>query len=160
MRFSGRVSHFTFKMRGMPRRLFAVDMLPWGIFALLGTFFVLLGVAFAVPTLQQLASYASATGSVIDYSRDGEMAYPVVEFETPDGRQWSFQEGWGSDPPAFRLEQKVDVRYDPANPRRAFINSFVGLWIFPGIFFLVGGVFALIGWVGVFSVFRHQRMSR
>jgi hypothetical protein len=143
----------------MMRRLFTVASLPFWIFALLGTFFVALGLTFAAPMVVQLFTYERAEGRVIDYTYSGDMAYPIVQFTTSDGRRWEFEEDWGSDPPEFKLEQQVDVRYDPANPRSAFINSFINLWILPGIFFLVGGVFALIGWIGVFSVYRQQRVS-
>jgi len=145
-------------MRGMIRRLFTVASLPFWIFAALGTFFVALGVIFAMPAAIQRFSYARAEGSVIDYNDAGDVSYPIVQFTTPDGQRWEFEESWGSSTPAYKLEQKVDVRYDPANPRNAFIDSFVSLWLLPGIFWLVGGVFALIGWIGVISMSLHQRM--
>jgi hypothetical protein len=143
----------------MMRRPFPVESLPFWIFALLGTLFVTLGAIFAAPTVVRLFTFERAEGRVIDYAYSGDMAYPIAQFTTPDGRRWEFQEIWGSNPPEFKLEQKVDVRYDPANPRNAFINSFINQWLLPGIFMLVGGVFALIGWVGVFSAYRQQRVS-
>jgi hypothetical protein len=141
------------------RRRFTVASLPFWIFALLGTFFVALGAIFAAPSVIHLFTYERAEGRVIDYAYSGDMAYPIVHFTTPDGRRWEFEENIGSSPPEFKLEQKVDVRFDPSNPRNAFINSIINLWIFSGIFWLVGGVFALIGWIGVFSVYRQQRVS-
>jgi hypothetical protein len=146
-------------MRAMLRRLFSLTSLPWWIFALLGTFFVALGLIFAAPTVIHLFTFERADGRVIDYTYSGDVVYPIVQFNTPDGRRWEFEEDWGSSPPEFKLEQKVDVRYDPANPRNAFINSFINLWILSGIFWLVGGVFAVIGWAGVFSAYRRQRVS-
>lgn len=143
----------------MVRRPLVIDVLSWGIFALLGTLFVMLGLAFAAPTVVQLFTFARADGRVIDYIDNGRVTYPISQFTTPDGRHWQFQEKWGSNPPEFKLEQRVDVRYDPANPRDAFINSSIGLWILPIIFCLVGGVFALIGYAGIFSVFRHHRAA-
>lgn len=143
----------------MLRRLLNESTLAFWVFAAIGTFFVMLGLIFGVPTLLQLNSFARAEGSVVDYSQSGDTAYPIVQFSTPDGRRWEFEDRVGSDPPQFKLEQKVDVRYDPSNPRNAFVNSFINLSIFPGIFFLVGGVFALIGWLGVFSSLRHRRVS-
>jgi hypothetical protein len=143
----------------MMRRRFTVASLPFWIFAALGTFFLVLGLTFAAPAVLHLFSYARAEGSVVDYNDYGDVTYPIIQFMTPDGRRWEFEEDWGSDPPAFKLEQKVNVLYDPGNPRNAFIDSFISLWILPGIFWLVGGVFALIGWIGVFSVFRQQRVS-
>jgi hypothetical protein len=146
-------------MRSMMRRRCPVESLPFWIFALLGTLFVALGAIFAAPNVVRLFTFERAEGRVIDYAYSSDVAHPIAQFATPDGRRWEFQETWGSNPPEFKLEQKVDVRYDPANPRNAFINSFVGQWILPGIFLLVGGVFALIGWVGVFSAYRQQRVS-
>jgi hypothetical protein len=146
-------------MRGMMRRPFPVESVPFWIFALIGTLFVVLGAIFAAPNVVRLFTFERAEGRVIDYAYSSDVAHPNAQFTTPDGRRWEFQEVWGSNPPEFKLEQKVDVRYDPANPRNAFINSFVGQWILPGIFLLVGGVFALIGFAGLFSVFRHRRVA-
>lgn len=146
-------------MRDMLRRLLNESTLAFWIFAAIGTFFVALGLIFAVPTLLQLNSFARAEGSVVDYSQRGDTTYPIVQFTTPDGRRWEFEDRVGSDPPQFKLEQNVDVRYDSSNPRNAFVNTAVNLWVLPGIFCLVGGVFALIGWAGVVSVFRHRRMG-
>ena len=136
------------------RRLFNESALSFWIFALLGTFFVALGVAFSIPTALGLFSYARAEGSVIDYRYDGDMTYPIVQFTTPDGRRWEFEGDVASHPPEFRLEQKVEVRFDPLNPSHAMVISFASLALFPGIFLLVGGVFALIGWLGLFVTVR------
>lgn len=141
-------------MRSMLRRLSNPSVFPFWIFALLGTFFTMLGLLFGLPPLLQLGSHARAEGSVVDYRRSGDTAYPIVQFSTPDGRRWEFEDRVGSDPPQFSLEQKVDVRYDPSNPRNAFVNTFVNLWLLPGIFLLVGVVFACIGWAGVFTTAR------
>lgn len=143
----------------MARRLFNASTLSYWIFALIGTFFVGLGLIVAVPTVVHLFTYAHAEGSVVDYRYDGDMVTPIVQFTTPDGRRWEFEGNVASYPPEFRLEQKVDVRYDPNQPRQAFVISFINWLLFPGIFLLIGGVFALIGWLGLFSFCRHRRVA-
>jgi hypothetical protein len=146
-------------MRGMSRAPLSPALMLFGIFAFIGSIFISVGLLIGLPVWSQLSSFARAEGSVVDYAYNGDMAYPIVQFTTPDGRRWEFEENIGSNPPDFQLEQKVDVRYDPANPRRAFINAFWVVWFLPGFFVLMGGVFALIGFAGLFSVFRHRRVA-
>ncbi len=146
-------------MRDMNSRHITSALLPFGIFAFIGTIFLCVGLMIGLPDWLQLGRYARAEGSVIDYRRSGEMTYPIVQFVTPDGRRWEFEEDVGSNPPDVRLEQKVDVRYDPANPRSAFINSFMVLWFLPGMFVLMGGIFAIIGLAGIISMLRHRHAA-
>ena len=74
-------------------------------------------------TVVRLAESDSAEGGCCVYS-------PVVEVRA-DGRVYSFESDNASDPPAYRVGQEVSVRYDPANPATAQIDSFGERWLFP-----------------------------
>jgi hypothetical protein len=68
---------------------------------------------------------------------------PVIEFEA-DNQTYSFDGGNASDPPAYRVGQEVRVRYDPANPNTAQIDSFFERWVFPIIIIPVMIIAALV----------------
>ena len=55
---------------------------------------------------------------------------PVVEFDA-GGRAYSFEGDTASDPPAYRVGQRVPVIYDPSDPQTAQIDKWSELWLFP-----------------------------
>jgi|SRR5688572_4220504 len=76
-------------------------------------------------TVVRMEESNSAEGGCCVYS-------PVIEFRA-DGRVYSFEGDTASDPPAYRVGQDVGVRYDPANPATAQIDSLFERWAFPVI---------------------------
>jgi hypothetical protein len=70
--------------------------------------------------------------------------YPIVEFRTAEGRTIRFQGSAGSNPPAHRVGDQVQVRYDSQSPESAVIDSWE-LWLPSSILIGVGGFFALMG---------------
>lgn len=78
-----------------------------------------------------LARAAQAPGEVVrlESSRDNEgdtTYYPHVAFTTAGGGQFEFRDSVGSNPAMYRTGDRVDVLYDPANPRQAIIDR--GFW--------------------------------
>lgn len=57
---------------------------------------------------------------------------PVIEFAA-GGQTYTFEGGNASDPPQYRVGQQVNVRYDPADPNTAQIDSIFERWLFPVI---------------------------
>jgi len=55
---------------------------------------------------------------------------PVVEFEA-DGQTYSFEDDNASDSSDYEIGNEVQVRYDPADPNTAQINTFADRWLFP-----------------------------
>ena len=131
-----------------------IPRLLFFIFALIGTAFILVSAALALEPARRSTTYAHADGRVVDYViQDGHSTYlPVVEFTTPDGQRHKFKGTVASTPVEYRLEQKVSVLYNPNNPADATLNSFFELWLLPMIFAIIGGIFALVGWIGFFKV--------
>lgn len=74
---------------------------------------------------------------------------PVIRFVTRQGREIEFH-GRGGSGKSFAAGDVVDVVYDPANPSRARIVSFVDLWLPAAVAFAVavvfGGAVALSRW--------------
>jgi hypothetical protein len=62
----------------------------------------------------------------------------------------------GSRPASYRVNDSVQVFYDPENPTKASINSFGSLWVLPLIFSGLGTVFFSIGIVP-FALTRRVR---
>ena len=51
-----------------------------------------------------------------------------------DGRPWRHASGTSSSPPAFDVGERVFLLYDPADPSRARIDSFVARRLLPAVF--------------------------
>jgi hypothetical protein len=88
-------------------------------------------------------------------SRDGAsraVYYPVVQFRTEAGAVIEFRSNFGSNPPSHRKGESVPVRYDPANPQEARIDTPSSIWFATWI---LGGLGA--GFTGVPLVFFAVR---
>ena len=86
----------------------------------------------------------------------GSSYYPVVQFTTRHGQAVQFRDKMGSDPPAYREGQAVDVLYFPDGPETsATIDRGVLNWLAPAIL-CIGGVFLAVVALGArLGVPRH-----
>ena len=104
----------------------------------------LLGMAlfFGLPNWRIAQGGATATGTVVENEpfdgAEGRTYSPIVEFEA-DGRAVRFEGQNSSDPPVYRVGQRVEVLYDPARPEAARINNFYELWLAPLLLTAVAG---------------------
>jgi len=55
---------------------------------------------------------------------------PVVEFQA-DGKTYSFYGDTASYPPAYDVNERVSVLYDPSDPNTAQIDKFSERWLMP-----------------------------
>ena len=86
---------------------------------------------------------------------------PELQFSAPDGRPVRFLSGAAANPPSYQPGERVAVLYDPADPRRAVVDSFMDRWFMMTLFAGFGatwlsialGILALRGW-------RHMRLRR
>jgi hypothetical protein len=136
-------------------------LLPFGIFAVLGTILLIVGGIVAASNINTRNMLVQVEGSVVDFQTasgsDGDVMYaPVVEFTAQDGRRYEFVGNVRSRPAEYALEQKVTVLYDPANPQGAILESFMELWFAPALFGFIGSIFAFIGYVGVYFAVRPR----
>jgi hypothetical protein len=104
----------------------------------------------------------TVTGAVVrlveeDKSSPTTDIYPVVEFEV-DGQTYSVRSQnnyrWWNQYTRFGIGKSVEMRYDPANPEKAEINSLFDLWGEP----IILGLFTLIAAVlsNAFFIFRWR----
>jgi hypothetical protein len=81
---------------------------------------------------------------------------PVIEFAA-GGQTYTFEGGNASNPPQYKVGQRVNVRYDPADPNTAQVDSFFERWLFPIIIIPVMLLAALI--VNFFAIRAWWRGS-
>lgn len=82
---------------------------------------------------------------VRDSDDKGYLFFPIVRFETADGRTHEFESSLRTNPPAYRPGEAVPVVYDPAVPGAATIRGVLSLWLTPIILGFIGTIFAAIG---------------
>lgn len=91
-----------------------------------------------------MQSRVAATGTVVELtsritaSGRSTIICPVVEFTAPSGEKVRFTSEFGSRPASQSIGQSVAVRYDPADPQKAEIESAMSLWLTPLILVFMG----------------------
>ena len=127
------------------------------LFAVLAGLLLVVGAGFAVWTLVFLNRSEVAAGTVIRLDDEGladrrsgaRMTRPIIRFATASGARIEFAHRFASTPPAFDVGERVQVRYDPAAPASARIDSPVSLWLLPSLF---GGLSASFGTVAIILI--------
>jgi hypothetical protein len=132
--------------------------------------FVVLGVGLLVggvfayrSTRAFLSSAVPAEGTIVAYaesrSSEGDLAYyPIISFAPKDGPKVEFQSETGGSRRG-PLGERVEILYDPRNPHRAEIRSFLALWFVPLLLLALGLGFAGIG-AALLVAFARQVGSR
>ena len=133
-----------------------------GALLLVGVLFVLIGIAVliggAVSALKQMRKSArgvEATGKVVDlvrrvFSAGSSGVYcPVVDFTTATGQTVRFESQFGTMPASHQVGQSLAVRYDPADPQKADVDSVTANWFVPGCTIAMGFAFLVMGLVFV-----------
>lgn len=77
----------------------------------------------------------------------------IVEFNTPDGARHEFRSRIGSSDP-FAVGASVPVRYNPADPTDATIDTWFRVWGFP-LIFLGAGLIEIVVGIGFLAVARR-----
>jgi len=126
-----------------------------GVFGIVGVAAIVAGSFAARKTKRFLARAKTARGTVMHLvmrsstdSEDGTVSYayyPVIRFTAQTGEEIDFEAGTGSNPPMYAMGQPVEILYDPADPYRAKICSFLDLWMVPALAFGIGSIFAIAG---------------
>lgn len=116
-------------------------------------------------TFVQSASRAQATISKV-IEREGSdhdsTFYPVFVFEDSRGQAQEIYSSSGQYPPAYRVGDKVEVLYQPDDPKHAKINGFLELWIWPvmlGIFGVIELFIAMVQFLAAYFVGRYDRKT-
>ena len=127
-------------------------MIFLGVFGAIAVLMLLVAAVSSYSVIDQVNREVTAPGSVVDtvvQQESGEtsgFSYPVVAFTDRDGENHTVQVSEGSSPPEWAAGDAVTVRYDPAYPEGARIESWTSdllLWLLPGITGIVGIGFLL-----------------
>ena len=120
------------------------------------------GLYFAAFQVDLLLHGETTTGEVTDLepgtstSSSGRPAYfPVVAFDTPDGRRTTFRHRTGQNPPAYAEGERVTVTYLPDEPEAALIAEGFMNWLLPVILLLIGPALAFVALRGILGARRR-----
>ena len=138
-------------------------------FFLLSGLGMMIGAFFLYQNTQEfIKDSVLAQGKVIELIRhisedsEGYISYtyrPQVEFLTPEGEINQFESNMGSNPPAYRVNEAVEVVYLTNAPEQAKINSFTSLWLLPLILAGIGFLNIAIG-LGMIVYTRIKKKQR
>ena len=120
------------------------------VFTVAGLALLAIGVISIPGTISFVNRSVVTQGTVVgvesEFAGEGNVYLPTVRFITQDGQSIVFTSSTGEDAYLSRIGESVTVRYVPADPTDARIDSFLQLWgglIIPAV---IGGVFIL--WPG------------
>ena len=83
----------------------------------------------------------TVVGEKVKLVGENNVSLPTVTFVTEGGRSIVFT----SNTSGGEIGESVTVRYDPADPIDARIDSFSHMWFVPAIFIVVGGILTFRG---------------
>jgi hypothetical protein len=114
-------------------------------FVVMGVGLLMWGTAayFFIEKKQQITNSYLATGIVIDFIVDEGLA-PVISYDV-NGRPYQYISSIYSNPPAFELNESVEIYVNKDDPNDIIINSYVNKWLIVTIFASFGLVLDLIG---------------
>ena len=121
-------------------------MIFLGVFGIIAVIMLLVAAVSFYSVIEQVNREVRAPGTVVDTVVEQEpgessFSYPVVVFTDRDGKKHTIKVSEGSSPPEWVAGDGVTVRYDPAFPASARIESWTSdllLWLLPGITGIVG----------------------
>jgi hypothetical protein len=133
----------------------APEKIILGIFTGVAILLLTIAAIATISNIMSLGKERSAPGRVVDVVVRREYInqqdhiiqdyyFPVVDFTADDGHRRSVQMDAGSSSPDYEKGNEVTVRYDPAHPLQARIDSFGSsalMWILPGITGVLGLIF-------------------
>ncbi len=123
--------------------------LPVAVFVGLGLFGS--GFYFAAFQFDLLIEGRTAAGTVAalesgsSTSASGQAAlFPIVTYETLDGRTITFRHRTGANPAAYAEGERVVVTYLPGNPDEALIAEGFSNWLLPLALLICGSILTLV----------------
>src|SRR5262245_59031858 len=125
------------------------------LFLIVGVAILIGGIIAAVKQRRNSERGVCAMGKVVDLVKkncnpgSAGVYCPVVMFIQHTGRQIQFESDFGTMPASHRVGQSIAIRYDPANPQTAKVDSAASNWLVSVVTIAVGAVFLVLGLVFV-----------
>ena len=120
-------------------------------------FFIVLGISWFVPgnillfVRMWFYENSNTTNGIIienrpNKNKNGEIEYtPVYQYKDSEDKQYVNAEKFSSNPPMYKMNQQIEVRYSVKSPSKSMINNFNNIFLLPIIFIFGGVLFLLIG---------------
>lgn len=119
---------------------------PFIFYGITLIFFVIAGYFFISQLLFKRKSHL-AMGKVIalvpSYGRHGLVFRPIIEFLTLEGKKLQTTTKTATNPCFYKVDQEVQIYYDPNNPASTLVKSFFDQWGMVLIFIMIG-IFLLV----------------
>jgi UPF0716 family protein affecting phage T7 exclusion len=90
-------------------------------------------------------------------SDDTALYYPKITYSTSDGKTMVFKIPFGSNPPAYKVGQQIQVLYDPSHPTQVYPNLITAIFFYT-ILLIIGGIISVF--VGFLLLFLHHKRSK
>lgn len=139
----------------------------------MGLFFTILGVAllFWVITnystrIKEINAYEKTLGTVTGFTEVPETEHagityaPIISFEDMTKTKYTFESSVSSDPPAYKVGEKVEIVYDKNNPKDALVNTFMGKWSGMIVLFLLPLIIIPVGLWILISGFKRRTVTQ
>lgn len=143
------------------------------IYIFMGLFFFLIGGALLVwgifnytDRVKELNTYEKTTGTVVSLrevpatDNSGVTYTPTYVYKDAGGREFRHESNHSSDPPEYKVGEKLEVFYDKDNPNEAFENSFLAKWGGSITLFIVPLVLFPVGLWMLITAFRRSKPSK
>ena len=123
------------------------------IFALIGLGVLIFACSLGYEACQKAENGVTVQGKVVSLKRErssgrrssGTTYYPVFRFTAQDGKEYRVEHNQGSNPPAWKKGEKVELIYLPDDPQSAVPNTFWGKYGVTVFLLIFGSGFAGIG---------------
>lgn len=115
--------------------------------------------------IDELNSFEQINGTVIKMrevesnDNSGVTYAPVIEYNV-NGKKYVHESGHSSDPPAYKVGEKVAIRYNAKDPDDVFIDTFWGKWWGTITLAICAIVFFPVGLWMLISAFRRPKESK
>ncbi|MGB6692307.1 MAG: DUF3592 domain-containing protein [Terracidiphilus sp.] len=85
---------------------------------------------------------------------------PVFIFTADDGRTYTINSNYATNPPAFKIGERATAHYEKGHPEQARLDSFTQLWMFDVIDGAVGALFTLLFLGVIFARAKPPRVYK
>ena len=123
------------------------------LFALIGLGVLIFACSLGYESWQKAENGVTVQGKVVSLKREcssgrrssGTTYYPVFRFTAQDGKEYRVEHNQGSNPPAWKKGEEVELIYLPDDPQSAVPNTFWGKYGVTVFLLIFGSGFAGIG---------------
>lgn len=132
------------------------------IFLALGIIFFIVSLITTANRFVFLSKASASEGEVVNLIKNtsSKTYTPEVRFYTKDGNARVFRSDFSSNPPAFKVGERVKVLYLEDAPDTVMIDSFFSLWLLQLVFLFFGLTFSAISVSNLLKLKKGLPLSR